>query len=55
MKSKARGVQIEEKDDKFVDLIETPINYQQKSVCLSPDESTLIWPVIILYPECIYY
>ena len=49
---KSRGLQIEEKDQKFIDLIENPINYSQKSVCLSGDQTSLVWPVILLYPEC---
>ena len=49
---KTRGIQIEEKDQKFIDLIENPINYSMKSVCLSEDQSSLLWPVILLYPEC---
>ncbi len=52
---KTRGIQIEEKDQKFIDLIENPINYSQKSVCLSEDQSSLVWPVILLYPECKWF
>lgn len=48
---KTRGIQVQEKESKFLGLLETPQNPLHKSIELSEDKASLIWPVVLLYPE----
>ncbi len=48
---KTRGIQITEKDAKFMDLLETPENPLQRGVQLAAEKDRLLWPVTLIYPE----
>ncbi|CAF0736952.1 unnamed protein product [Brachionus calyciflorus] len=48
---KKKGISVQEKEKSFLDLLENPVNPQQKVVDLTDDEQMLNWPVLFLYPE----
>lgn len=48
---KTRKIQISEKDSKFLDLLETPVNPLQRCVQLATEKDRLVWPVALIYPE----
>lgn len=48
---KSKGIRVEEKEKDFLNLIESPINMHQKPIVVSSDGTSLIWPVVFLYPQ----
>lgn len=48
---KSRGIQIQESDAKFMNLLENPVNPLSKCVQVAEDGASLKWPCVLLYPE----
>merc|ERR1719468_42525 len=48
---KTRGIQVQEKDSKFIELLENPQTPLHKRIEISELGDSLMWPVVLLYPE----
>lgn len=47
----SRGIQIQESNEKFTNLLENPVNPVSKCVQVAEDGESLKWPCVLLYPE----